>query len=131
MKALRLIVLVVAIGGLIKGVWMILWPGGAIKVMTWWLDLPERVLRGAGGLLVLAGLGLICVAVTYMNGVVAVVTVLGTISVLAGIAYQWPAILRGMTKPWRGDRGRYGMRLLGIVIIVIAGALFFVYMRPR
>jgi len=131
MRVLRLIVLVVAIGGLIKGIWMILWPEGAIKVMAWCLDLPERVLRGAGGLLVLAGLGLIGVAVADMNAVVAVVTILGTVSVLTGIAYQWPSTLRGMTKPWLGARGRYGMRLFGIVVTVVAGALFFVYMRPR
>ena len=131
MEALRLVVLILAIGGLVKGVWMILWPEGAMKMMGWWLDLPERALQAAGGFLVLAGLALIGLAVTHMNAVVAVVTVFGTISVLTGILYQWPGTLRSVTKPWRGDRGRYGMRLFGILVTIIAGALFFVYMRPR
>ncbi|MBT3378699.1 MAG: hypothetical protein HN742_21925 [Lentisphaerae bacterium] len=131
MKILRLIVLITAIGGLIKGAWMILWPGGAIRIMNWWLDLPERILRIAGGAMVLGGLALIGMAVAYMNVVVAVVTVLGTVAVLAGIAYQWPVALRTVAKPSQGERARYGMRLFGIVIIVVAGGLLFVYMRPH
>ena len=130
MQILRTIVLVLALASLLKGVWCLVRPDSVQKATDWWLQIPVWVARQLAVLLVLGGVACIGLAVWQMgNAVVATVTILGTVFVLAGLVYFWPALLQAAGKPF-GTAGRlWIVRAAGVLALVAAAVLFVVYLK--
>ena len=129
MDILRIIVVVVAVLALIKGVWLLAAPGSAQRFVDWWLGMPAGVARQLGILTSIGGLVLIGLAVAAMrNATVAVVTVLGTLWVLAGLIYLWPPALQALGKPFGSAGARWWMRLMGGVALLVGAILLIIYL---
>jgi uncharacterized protein YjeT (DUF2065 family) len=107
---------------------MLFWPGVAVKVLRWWVNLPITVLRVLGTLTIV--LGLVCIVVTAMTvtAIAAVTLVLGTLWILAGLAYHAPGLLRGLAQPWTSGNPVW-LRISGVVAVLIALALLLLYLR--
>lgn len=122
LQCMRIIILIVSIVALIKGLLMLFWPGVAAKILRWWLTLPTSVLRVLGSLTIV--LGLVCIVVTAMtvNGIAAVTLVLGTLWIVAGLAYHAPDLLRSLAQPWTSGNPVW-LRLSGATAVLVALAL--------
>ncbi|GEM_PF-1381292 len=122
LQFMRIIILIVSIAALVKGLLMLFLPGVAAKIMRWWLNLPIRVLRVLGSLTIV--LGLVCIVVTAMtvNSIAAVTLVLGTLWIVAGMAYHAPELLRSLAQPWTSGNPVW-LRISGVVAVLVALAL--------
>ncbi len=128
LQCMRIIILIVSVAALVKGLLMLFWPGVAVKVLRWWVNLPITVLRVLGTLTIV--LGLVCIVVTAMTvtAIAAVTLVLGTLWILAGLAYHAPGLLRGLAQPWTSGNPVW-LRISGVVAVLIALALLLLYLR--
>lgn len=122
LQFMRCIILIVSIAALVKGLLMLFWPGIAAKIIRWWVDLPTKVLRVLGTLTFVLGLVCIVVAALTVNGITAVTLALGTLWIVAGLAYHAPGLLRGLAQPWTSGNPVW-LRISGVIAVLVALAL--------
>lgn len=130
MDTLRLILLVVMAGALLKAVWMLLWPAGVKATMDWWVKMPLSAARSIGIVIMAVGLVLIGLAIVRMGDpVIAAVTVLGTLCVVVGMFYQWPNLVTTLLKPFGTEGKDWAIRTAGTVILLVAALLAYICLR--
>ena len=128
MEILRTIVLIFAVLALLKGVWMLAFPSGAQQVAAWWLNIPAAVSRQLGVLFIVFGLLLIGWAVRQLqDSVIGAAIVIGAVIMVGGFLYLWPSAIRALGKPFQPEGSKWLMRGLGVLLLMLAGILFFVY----
>ncbi len=132
MDTLRLILLVVMAGALLKAVWMLLWPAGVKATMDWWIKMPLAASRAIGMVVLVAGLILIGLAIVRMGDpVIAAITVLGTVCVVVGMFYQWPSLMAALLKPFGTEGKDWAIRTTGVVVLLFAALLAYICLRPH
>jgi protein-S-isoprenylcysteine O-methyltransferase Ste14 len=130
MEALKLILLIVAALALLKAVWLLLWPAGVKSTVDWWLKMPAPASRLIGYGAMAAGLVLIVMAIMKMaDPVIAATTVLGTVCVVFGMFYQWPAVFAALNKPFGSEGKDWVIRTTGVVLLVVALLLAYICLR--
>lgn len=130
MATVRTIVLILAILAVVKGLWLLVIPASAQRTVDWWLRIPVVVGRQLGVTLIVAGIILIGVAVAAITELtVAIVIIVGTLWVLAGLLYLYPPILQTVGRPFGVNGPIWLMRAAGAVAVLFAMALLWVYWR--
>lgn len=127
---LNAILLIVAALTVLKALWMLAWPGGFKTTVDWWSKMPVPAARSLGCATALAGLVLIGLAIAQMGDpVIAIATILGALLVLAGLAYQWPAVLFSLVaKPFGPEGKDWVVRACGAAALALV-ILLFLYVR--
>jgi hypothetical protein len=130
MEALKLVLLIVAVLALLKAIWLLLWPTGVKSTVDWWLKMPAPASRLIGYLAIVMGLVLIGLAIAKMaDPVIAATTVLGTVCVVFGMFYQWPAVFSALNKPFGSEGKDWVIRTTGVVLLVVALLLGYISLR--
>jgi uncharacterized protein YjeT (DUF2065 family) len=127
MEALKNILLIFAALCLLKSIWLLLWPAGVKSTVDWWSKMPAAASRLFGYGAMVAGLILIGMAIVEMGKpVVAATTLLGTVCVVLGMFYQWPAVLGALNKPFSSEGKDWVIRTAGVVLLVVALVLGYI-----
>ena len=130
MDTLKLILLILAIAAFLKAIWMLLWPAGVKATVDWWAKMPPPATRMVGVAAVVGGLVLIGLAIARMaDAVIAAITMFGTICVVFGMFYQWPAVFAAMNKPFGSGGKDWAIRAAGSVLLLIALLLAYISLR--
>jgi hypothetical protein len=130
MDALKIILLIVAALALLKAVWLLLWPAGVKATIDWWLKMPASASRLIGYAAIVGGLILIGLAIVRMaDPVIAATTVLGTVCVVLGMFYQWPAVFSALNRPFGSEGKDWVIRATGVALLILALALAFICLR--
>lgn len=128
-KIMRLIIVMASIGAIVKGVFLVGWPGAAAKTLRWWIGLSARLLRVVGVMMFLAGLCCIVVAALAAgNALITATLILGTAGIISGLAYHSPEVVRAVMRPWAGGNVLL-LRGMGIAAIIVALMLLWVLLR--
>jgi uncharacterized protein YjeT (DUF2065 family) len=132
MTTLQIIILVLALLALLKALLLLFLPAGSRRTVEWFSELPGGVLRTVGALVIAVGVVLIGCAIAEMRDpVIGAVTIVGTLFVVGGMLYQWPPVIRTLTRPF-GEQGRTWMvRACGLVAFAVAVVLFVILFLSR
>ena len=127
METLQVILLVISLVALGKALLLLLAPTTSKRIVEWWVGMPDMVLRTLGLLAILAGCVFIGCAIAEMRDpVIGAVTILGTLFVVGGMLYQWPTVIRALSKPF-GINGRtWAVRAVALLAFTVAIVLFVV-----
>ncbi|MBN2448978.1 MAG: hypothetical protein JXR77_01230 [Lentisphaeria bacterium] len=123
MSTLRTIVLVLGGLGVLKAVFILVWPTHAQKLGDWFTALPAGATRVAGMLAGVLGLLMIGLAVSQMgDAFLAAAVIYGALMAAVGIVYQYPPIAKKLVRPWTSE-GQVWLARLGAAFILAISLL--------
>ena len=124
MQTLRVVVILLAVAGILKGAYGIFWPAKAQKWVDWWLEIPPVAARFAGVVMGVGGAVLIGIVVWHVGHPVLAVSVLvGAIAIAAGFAYQYPTVWRAAYMPFSSRGPTWRVRASAVVALLLAALL--------
>mgnify|MGYP000968930484 CR=1 FL=1 len=124
MKALGIVMLITAGLGLLKGLFMLLWPSHAQKLVDWWLAAPRTAVRAAGLLTGALGVILIWLGIAAIREpLVATAILLGGLLVAAGGAYQHTTAWQAMARPFATGGRILLLRLVAVGVLLVTAVL--------
>ena len=130
MRVLEMIVLVLAAVSLLKGVFCLVRPEKAQKVVEWWLKAPAGVFRALGVACVVVGVVFVGLAVARIGqATIAVVNIAGSLLVFAGLAYMRPALVQTMLRPFSPEGRSVTMRLAGVAAVAFGLVLLLIFLK--